>query len=238
MKKYIELTMDSLKMRGYENENDKSRCLVMFHGFTGNKTETNRMFYHIDTALEQEGISTIRFDWFGHGESDLDFSLVTVSLLLKQAKCILDYAKDKYEKIYLLGFSMGGAIAINSLYVRPEKMILISPAINMSEIAKNNFTSCPPIDDYTVDLHGLKLSYTFVESFSYLEYMENIKGYSHPVLLIHGTNDLAVPITFSDLLKKEIKDLKYVKIKDADHCYSKVEYLEKIKKEVTKFLSK
>jgi uncharacterized protein len=238
MKKYIELKMDSLTMRGYENENNKSSCVVMFHGFTGNKTETNRMFYFIDQSLEMEGISSLRFDWFGHGESDLDLSLITVDLLLKQAHVILEYAKKKYSKIYLLGFSMGGALAINSLKYSIDRLILISPAVNMLEIARENYKMNKEIDYNLVDLHGLKLSKEFPESFKNLEYQENLINYNKPVLLIHGTNDLSVPIVNSEELYPQINKCSFVRLTGADHGYSKVEYLNRINQEIIDFLIK
>jgi len=80
MKEYIEIALNDLVMRGYENKRSRNECLVMFHGFTGNKMETSRMFLSIDQMLEKEDISSLRFDWFGHGESDLDFSSIDVDI--------------------------------------------------------------------------------------------------------------------------------------------------------------
>ena len=70
MKTYLELEMDQLIMRGYEDTQQLDRCVVFFHGFTGNKTETNRMFVHITEEFKKIKMSSIRLDWFGHGESE------------------------------------------------------------------------------------------------------------------------------------------------------------------------
>lgn len=236
MKKYVELKMDNLIMRGIENFNGDNKCVVMFHGFTGNKTETNRIFYNIDKLLENEGISTIRFDWFGHGESDLDLSQLNIDILLRQARIILDYVKNKYREIFLLGFSMGGAIAINSLNYSPEKLILISPATNMMDITRDMFNTRDKVGDNFVDLNGSKLSRDFVESCEKLEYKDNLRNYNKPVLLIHGTKDLAVPISFSRELYGYINDGKFIEVKGAEHGYNKVAFMNKVFHEVIKFL--
>ncbi|MDA3932040.1 MAG: alpha/beta fold hydrolase [Tenericutes bacterium] len=236
MKEHVEIKMDDLIMRGIENINGEDKCVVMFHGFTGNKTETNRIFYNLEKKLQEEGISSIRFDWFGHGESDLDLSLLSMDLLLKQAAKILDYAKSKFRVVYLLGFSMGGAIAINSLSFSPEKLVLISPATNMVDITTSIFNTREKIEEKYVDLNGSKLSREFVDSCKQLEYKKNLKAYNNPVLLIHGTNDLAVPIVNSRDLNDYINNGKFLEIEGADHGYNKVEFMSSIFHEVINFL--
>ena len=228
MKRYIELNINELVMRGYENINDKNKCIVMFHGFTGNKTETNRMFYNIDKMLESQKFSSLRFD----------FSQITVDLLLKQAEYILEYANNKYKEVYLLGFSMGGALAINSLQTKPKKLILISPAINMLEKTNNYYNDNEKIGNNIVDLHGLKFSKKFVESFEKLEFDKNLSNYNNHTLLIHGTKDLSVPVINSESLYKKLNKGEFVKIKGADHGYSKVEYMNKINQVIINFLLK
>ena len=101
MKKYVELQCDDLTMRGYlQGEGDS--VIVMFHGFTGHKTESNGLFRYIADGLEKQNIPTLRFDWFGHGESDLHFEEITVPLLKKQGKIIIDYALEHFKTVYLL----------------------------------------------------------------------------------------------------------------------------------------
>lgn len=237
MKQYLELKMDNLIMRGYEDEQQLDKCVVFFHGFTGNKTETNRMFVHITDEFKTIKMSSIRLDWFGHGESDLDFSEITMDLLLKQAKFILNYAKSKYRHIFLLGFSMGGAIAINCLDENPEKLILISPATHMADKSKLYFRMNEMIEENISDLHGLKLSKAFVDSFKILKKTEPFKTYKNPVLLIQGTHDQSVPLEGSKKLATRISDCRFVEFEGADHGYGKVKYRNRINEEVIQFIT-
>lgn len=236
MKKHLELEMNNLIMRGYEDQQQLDTCVVFFHGFTGNKTETNRMFVHITDAFKNIKMSSIRLDWFGHGESDLDLSEITMNLLLKQAKFILDYAKSKYKHIILLGFSMGGAIAINSLEANPEKLILISPAINMGDLSHLFYRMNELIDEDISDLHGLKLSKAFVDSFDLLKKFEPFEVYKNPVLLIQGSVDQSVPLEGSQVLSEKIDNCTFHTFEGADHGYGKVKYRERINAEIIQFI--
>ncbi|MFP4478070.1 MAG: alpha/beta hydrolase [Candidatus Izemoplasmatales bacterium] len=235
-KQLIEMVMDNLIMRGISNTGENDECVIMFHGFTGNKSETNRIFYKIDNLLEKNNISSIRFDWYGHGESDLDLSILTMNLLLKQASQIIEDAKKRFKKIYLLGFSMGGAIAINMLHFLPEKLILISPATNMVELIKNMFDVRDKIEGGFIDLNGSKLNRKFLESCKILEYKEKLSAYDKPVLLIHGTCDMAVPISYSCDLKTYIKVGKFLEVEGADHGYSKIEFMNSVFSSILDFL--
>jgi hypothetical protein len=200
----------------------------MFHGFTGNKIETNRLFIHIANHLKENQISSIRFDWFGHGESEMDLGNLTIDSLLEQAHYMLQYATKKYRSVSLLGFSMGGAIAINSLSFNPKKLILISPATNMDKIAKSAFENSNKIDDNLADIRGFKLSRTFVDSLRNLEYNQNISSYNGKTLLINGTKDQVCPIENTKSLAEQAKKAKLVEIVNADHGYGGLDFIKQV----------
>ena len=149
-------------MRGYEDQ-QSDECVVLFHGFTGHKTETGGLFRKIADDLSAIHISTVRFDWFGHGESDYLFQEIRVPLLLEQAQVILNYAFSKYKTVHLLGFSMGGAFAIQSSTNKLTSLILLAPAINMGHIALDHFPEGSTAE--TVDLNTFVLHRDFATGF-------------------------------------------------------------------------
>lgn len=57
--------------------------VLIFHGFTGNKNED--MLIMLSEKLGQEGIASVRFDFNAHGESDGEFSGMTVANELQGA---------------------------------------------------------------------------------------------------------------------------------------------------------
>jgi esterase/lipase len=221
MKQYVELELNGHIMRGYHQDAGNEKCLVMFHGFTGHKTENHGLFRHIADELERAGISTVRFDWFGHGESDYRFEQIRVPLLQDQAKVILDYAKKHYKHVSLLGFSMGGAFAMNQVTTDIEKLCLMAPASNMAHIAEDYFRSS---DEVLVDLSGFLLHYKFANGFKDMDICPVMEEYKNPVLIIQGEKDLAVPLEQTEKLHQKIPTSKLIVVKQADHCFTRHDY--------------
>jgi len=237
MKQYVELKVGTYTIRGFEDKRSTDQCVLMFHGFTGHKVETNRMFLNIDQVLEEEEISSIRFDWLGHHESDGDLASIGYDDLLQQAKEVFAYANKTYKKIIVLGFSMGGALAIKALSLKPDRLILISPAINMGEILMAISYRANKINDYVFDANGLKLGKDFITSFQDLNYYEDLNNYHQPVLLIQGTKDASVPISLTKELCANHPNASLIEVKGANHGYASVSYMGQIQEAIRKFLN-
>src|SRR2546426_5960176 len=48
--------------------------VVLFHGFTGDRMESHWLFVKCSRALALAGIASLRFDFYGSGESEGEFS--------------------------------------------------------------------------------------------------------------------------------------------------------------------
>ena len=74
--------------------------------------------------LETAGIAVYRFDFMESGESDGDFSDMSVSTELEDAHAILNYVRSlEYidsKRIGVLGMSMGGCVASHVAGLRPH----------------------------------------------------------------------------------------------------------------------
>ena len=76
----------------------------------------------------------LRFDYFGHGESDGDFAQGTITRWREDALAVLDELIQ--GDVVLVGSSMGGWIACLAAMVRPERvraMVLVAPAPDFTE---------------------------------------------------------------------------------------------------------
>jgi len=235
MKIYRELTCNGATMRGYEHTNSTEECILMWHGFTGSKTESNGLFRMLAERLEQKGFSILRFDWFGHGESDYTFDQTTIPLLQEQAKVMIDYAHSKYKTVYLLGFSMGGALAMNQVNDRIDKLILLAPAAFMSGIKNSYFKGN---DLQFVDLGGQLFHRNFAESFTGLETIEITQKYNHPILILNGELDQAVPLEKSTYVQEQLPTSTLIAYKGADHCFHNYDTRVQMVEDITNFLKK
>lgn len=83
MQNAVELQSRGLTLRGMlhipANISGKIPMVVIFHGFTGNKMEPHFILVKLSRLLETKGIASVRFDFAGSGESDGDFSEMTIS---------------------------------------------------------------------------------------------------------------------------------------------------------------
>ncbi len=120
MEQYVELNNSKGILRGVmhlpEDRGTKGmlRGVIMYHGFTGNRMEPGFMFVRFSRLLAENGIASIRFDFWGSGESGGTFDKMTLSGEIEDAEDILDYFKSRDEidgsRIFLLGLSMGGLL--------------------------------------------------------------------------------------------------------------------------------
>lgn len=212
MQKSVEIENKGLTLRGMlhipEKFEGKIPIVCMFHGFTGDKLGSHFMFVRLSRLLANKGIASLRFDFMGSGESDGNFLDMTLSKELDDAKVILNYAKSfdfvDTDKIGILGFSMGGAVA--SMLASDCKddiktLCLWAPAGNMAEIAldkksKEDIEKVRKIGFY--DLDGFLIGIDFIDDLFNLDILGKSAYYDKNVLLLHGTKDESVPFSISE----------------------------------------
>lgn len=97
-------------------EIDRNKDFVLFlHGFTGSAEDWFPVF-----ELLPEKYNYIAIDIIGHGKSDspVDPAKYNVDSLTSQIKYIKDHITS--NKIFLLGYSMGGRLALNYAIAYPD----------------------------------------------------------------------------------------------------------------------
>lgn len=171
--------------------------VVMFHGFTGNKTEHAGHFRNFSRILDQYQIASLRMDFTGNGESDGTFADFTFHNLISDANLMVDYAKEikGVKQISLLGFSMGGAVASIVASKRIEeitKVLLWSPAGNILEIIKRYYDAGVKLENGNV-MHGIfEISKEMMTSLEHYAPFANLEAFKNQVYIIHGEKDQAV----------------------------------------------
>src|SRR5881397_966298 len=85
--------------------------VVFFHGFTGDRMESHWMFVKCSRALAWAGIASLRFDFYGSGESEGEFSEVTLQGEIADARVAIEFFRRQKginpERTGLLGLSLG-----------------------------------------------------------------------------------------------------------------------------------
>lgn len=243
MIKHLELTRNNGKiLRGYLTDHGKSKIIViMFHGFTGNKTEHAGHFRNFSRVLLKNEISSIRFDFYGNGESDGEFKDFTFDTLIDDSEQIIKYVKTNFndKNIVLLGYSMGGAVASMMADKHPEieNIILWSPAGNILDIIKRYYENYPKNEDGNIIMNSyFELSKEMYESVSKYDIYNGFDEYLGNVLIIQGEKDLAVKPEVSKKFHELAKNSNYIMIPNAGHGYDKIEERDILYRESLKFL--
>lgn len=202
--------------------------VIMFHGFTGNHIESHFIFARLSKALEKMGISSVRFDFRGSGDSDLPFEKMTISSEISDALKVVEYTKENFDnKIGVLGLSMGGTVALlTAEKINPDALCLWAPASKNKEVFSKGIPSVPK-DLKFFDVGGIRVSKEFIKEILNLDAFEEAKKYDKPALIIHGTSDQSVPFEHSRDLVKEFKNGTLFPIEGSDHVFSSYEWSEK-----------
>lgn len=227
---------------------EQSPVVIMCHGFTGNKVGANHLFINLAKKIELANYHVVRFDFTGSGESEGEFEADTRILRWKQdLKAVIDYVKHSFSAspIYLLGHSLGGYVVLLTEDTDDiiSGKIAIAPVVEPVENFRKTILG-PELYDLSLNGNpisnfygkGLTLNSQFV---SELERLPNFvkEGYEsrRPILFVHGSNDVAVPIEGTDQLFESYQaEKEMVIIEGSDHVFTGK--LNELQEAITKWL--
>lgn len=177
--------------------------VVMLHGFGGHRDETGDLFAKLAKSLAKEGLSSLRIDFPGCGKSEGEFGDATVPLYRRAAIASIRFARSApgmdAERVGLLGFSFGGAIATACLAGDAPKTKALAlwgavgdPAVDMVEsLGAERAAEAERAGAVTVPWGKgeIKLKRAFFKSLGDVKPLEAIKSYKGSVLVMAGGND-------------------------------------------------
>lgn len=239
MKKYVETVSRGLTLRGFLELPDvnavngkKPPVIILFHGFTGCKSEKHFLLSRLSHALAEAGVASLRFDFGGTAESDGDFKDVTPRTEIEDGLEIVHYAKNLEEidtkRVGLLGFSLGGFVAANVAGTVPmdlERLILISPATSTHKKMEKMY-----METGSCGRGSLVVGRKFFEDGNDIDVMAVSANYTGPVTIIQGTIDTAVPPDTAVHYKNNFPNARLHYIEGAVHAYDSPEHFAELKK--------
>lgn len=210
-------------------------CIVQ-HGLTGHMEEEHILA--VSQALREAGVATLRVEMYGHGKSGGTFGKHTLLKWVDNMLDVIDYAKglDWVSEIYLCGHSQGGLLTMLVAALRPDDLkaiIPMSPAIVIVDNALQGVLFGMTFDpkhvpdriymgDPNLAEGGTETPFFCGDYFRIAQHIhvdEAIAGFHGPVLLVHGTQDQAVPVQYSIDAAKGYEHAQLVLIENDDHNY-------------------
>ncbi len=125
------ITKDKVKIGINHYKNGHKDVLIIAPGWF--MTKDSKAFLDISAALCPY-INVITLDFRGHGRSSGFYTFSSCEQ--NDLEAVINFAKSKYENIYLMGFSLGGMICLNYVCANSgiKKVIAVSPPCDFSKI--------------------------------------------------------------------------------------------------------
>ncbi len=205
--------------------------VVFFHGFTGDRMESHWLFVKCARSLAEAGVASLRFDFYGSGESEGEFCEVTLQGEIADARDAVNYFRRQKgidpRRLGLLGLSMGGAIAAClAAGVRARAMVLWSALAHPQELrglAERNTRPLPGAKGLH-EYGGHQVSERFLEGLDGVEPLREIARFKGPTLILHPENDEHLPLHHPEDLYRHsaAREKEKVIIPGADHVFTSV----------------
>lgn len=218
----------------------KVPAVLMCHGFAGNKSGRYRIYVSLAQELAKAGIASLRIDFRGSGDSEGDFSEMTVdtevSDVLKSLEFLKTHPNVDPKRIGLLGNSFGGAIAVlaASQYNEIKSLVLLAAIFN-SKQWKHKWEKLQAKGSESNIMEEMMRAYDgnipgkgFYKSFFNLDVEPHLSHLqSVPLLLIHSESDDRVSFSEAEnylrCRKEAVAKTECVRLQKCGHDFSSFE---------------
>lgn len=239
-----------LTLRGFIHEPDSFETAVIFlHGFPASNNYA--VSTRIGESLEKLNYLVLRFEFSGTNSSDGQLEFKLMSEEVKDIKYAIDFIQSNYKfnKLILVGHSTGAIDAALYAYqdARIDKLVLLGGVGNLKEAVSYDFSD-EQVNEFLTKgyitfkrenywTYNKKLNKAFYEEFFTLDVLGSLNKFKNQVLIIHGENDEAVPVSKDPIeLNEAAKNSRLVIIKNADHKFLEPEHWEELITEVDSFI--
>lgn len=207
-----------------EKGEGKRPVLILSHGFGGDgRGEEGFARY-----FAERGFITCAPDFAGGGRgSRSDGETWEMSPLTEvrdlwtvtDAVCALEEADD--ERVFLFGESQGGLVSSLAAAERPESvagLVALFPAYVIPDDTKKRVPDPEQIPE-RMDVMGLTLGAVYHRDALSIDLWGLLPRYPGPVLLLHGTEDTLVPISYSERAAETFPNAHLIPVEGAGHGF-------------------
>ena len=173
------------------------------------------------------GMAAYIFDYCGgstYSRSSGDISDMSILTECDDLEFVLNelwqYAFMDRDNTYLMGESQGGMVSALLAAERPQDiagMVLLYPAFNIPDMAREVYVEGQiPEELYAFNV---PVGHRYFTDAMYMDTYESIRGYEGNVLIIHGTDDPIVPLSYSQQAAEVYQNAELEVIPGAGHGF-------------------
>ncbi|MBN6189104.1 alpha/beta fold hydrolase [Aneurinibacillus sp. BA2021] len=235
-----------------KQEDRRWPAVIICHGFVGNRIGVNRLFVKAARRLAAEGYFVLRFDYAGCGESEGEYGSYGIEGFIEQTRRALDYTLSieciDQSRIFLLGHSLGGAIARLTAERdrRVSSLILWAPVAHpFSDIVRitGHATYEEALRTGQGEYSGYFLSDAFFSSLAQTQPLAAGTALLDNTLIVHGTEDTDIPVDAcylyeNHLRKRTTGQCEAYTLQGADHTFSTATHAEELFTQTSEWLQK
>lgn len=226
----FELDSQGCRLRGFilrPQRAEKLPAVIVSHGFASCTRDTKKYA----RVFADEGFAAVCFDFCMSGSGKSSGSSLGMSVLTEKADLlnVLDYVKGldfvDSDRITLAGCSQGGFVSALAAAEREdevEQLVLYYPALCIPDDARRGQMINAKFDPNHVPEQFralfVHLGSKYVLDVKDMEPFREICGYRRPVLIVHGTKDKLVDISYSRRAAQGYPNCRLVEV-DGDHGF-------------------
>lgn len=236
----------------YNKADGSSSACILAHGITADRSEGG-IFDRQAVMLNQAGISTIQFDFLGHGESTIPSTQMTIQSETTDLQAVISALND-FDEIFLLSASFA-AVATACLpekyKSRIKKLCLWNPVLSLPR------TFVEPELDWQVKNFGrskleaklaekktlliddsFAVGLPFMREVLSLDVIDKYTEYSQPILILHGDHDTYVSYDVAEEFSKSAPNREFLAVPGSEHGFGRTEDEELVLTATTSFFAK
>lgn len=184
-----------LKLVGDLYTADSDSCVIMTHGFTGNRVSKGRS-EPLAKSLVLSGINAFRFDFSGCGDSQDD--TITLDKEIDDLRSAMSTMRSRgFKRIALYGHSLGSLICLKCGLDDVRSMVLSGAMTGSMKYDLGTIYSPQQVEE--MNLRGYliitdeggrtrRIDRRIFQDFEQINQEELCRGVRRPVLIIHGNN--------------------------------------------------
>ena len=221
---------DELKIVGElyipTNSYDEFPLVVLSHGFNQNMDNLR----DLGIKFAKQGFASFIYDFIGGGNSIKSDGKLTDMSVLTEAEdlnTVLDTLKEdgriNNDNVFLFGQSQGGFVSTYVASNRDDIKALVDyyPAFVIRDDAEEQYSSADQVPDpYMMTKMGQTLGKIFYVDATSFDIYDVMKNYEGNTIIMHGTSDNIVPISYSQRAAETIPNCELVTYQGAGHGFS------------------